>query len=194
MTMASQDLSKVTLLGSGEGCVISRFAYLDTATKWASKLLEMGDYVVIARGAELLCHESYACASDCVSHWGRIRLEAFSAVNDGAFVGPGVHMGVGSILAAGAYLIGPKVIPPMEIWGGVPAKRIGSVYDLLAKRLSLVEDRPHLVDFDDIAAAPLGTRLSYCENPRAAEVRTAKLNEHLHALGLPRVVAPPEQK
>ena len=39
----------------------------------------------------------------------------------------GVHIGDGAIIGAGAVVT--KDVPPYEIWGGVPAKRIGSRFD-----------------------------------------------------------------
>lgn len=40
----------------------------------------------------------------------------------GVIVTPGVHIGKGSVIAAGAVVT--KDIPPFELWGGVPAKYI----------------------------------------------------------------------
>lgn len=36
---------------------------------------------------------------------------------------PGVHIGRGAVIAAGAVV--SKDVPALEIWGGVPARKIG---------------------------------------------------------------------
>ena len=38
---------------------------------------------------------------------------------------PGVEMGDGAVVGAGALVSKGKRIPPGEIWAGVPAKKIG---------------------------------------------------------------------
>lgn len=43
----------------------------------------------------------------------------------GAIVLPGVTIGVNACLAAGA--VATKDVPPFEIWGGVPARKIGEI-------------------------------------------------------------------
>ena len=52
-------------------------------------------------------------------------------IRDGALIGMGATLlddcviGEGSVVAAGALVLQRTQIPPHEIWGGVPAKRIG---------------------------------------------------------------------
>jgi len=43
-------------------------------------------------------------------------------IGAGATILPGAHIGRGSVIAAGSVVRG--LVPSMEIWGGVPAKRI----------------------------------------------------------------------
>jgi len=40
---------------------------------------------------------------------------------------PGVEIGEGAIVGAGALVAKDTVIPPGEIWAGVPARKIGVV-------------------------------------------------------------------
>ena len=179
----------VTLVGTGEGVWIAPQAYLDMSQTWSSKLIEMDDYAVITYGAVVLVHEM-VYQSDIISHYGRVRMEKFSTIRVNAFVGPGVHIGLGSIVAVGAVLTGPCVIPPMEIWGGVPARRIGSVYDMLAKRRALVVEGAQR-GYEAIKAIPLGQRLTIQYRPNAIR-NTAILNGELRKIGMPEVPMPPE--
>lgn len=65
-----------------------------------------------------------------------IRSEYFEGQNKGVFIEdyvwvgtratilPGVNLGKGAVVAAGAMVT--KSIPPFEIWAGIPAKKIGN--------------------------------------------------------------------
>nr|WP_212742154.1 hypothetical protein [Sphingomonas sp. 3P27F8] len=53
---------------------------------------------------------------------------------------PGVTIGPDAIVAAGAVVT--KDVPPDSIVAGVPARRIGSVADLLRRRLAEAETLP----------------------------------------------------
>jgi acetyltransferase-like isoleucine patch superfamily enzyme len=53
------------------------------------------------------------------------------AIGDGCWIGadvvilPGVNIGDKSVVAAGAVV--SKTVPPGEIWGGVPAKKLRAI-------------------------------------------------------------------
>lgn len=55
--------------------------------------------------------------------FGRVIIENGSDIGVNSTILPGVTIGKGSIIAAGAVV--NKDVPPFEIWGGVPAKKIG---------------------------------------------------------------------
>lgn len=92
-------------------------------------LITLGNNVTIATGAKLITHDNSISKplpkfSDL---FGRITIE------DNCFIGAystilcGVTVGKDSIIGAGSLVC--NSIPPGEIWGGVPAKKIGSVKD-----------------------------------------------------------------
>lgn len=72
-------------------------------------------------------------------------------IGNGAMVLAGVHIGRGAIIAARAVVT--RNVPPYEIWGGVPAKKIG-------ERFSNPEDRAR---HDAMLAQP-PTQGEYCES------------------------------
>ena len=52
------------------------------------------------------------------------RINSFAFVGVNAVVMPGVTVGQGAVIGAGAVVT--KDVPPYEIWAGVPAKKIGT--------------------------------------------------------------------
>ena len=52
-----------------------------------------------------------------------IEIDDYVWIGTGATILSDVHIGRGAVVAAGAVVT--KNIPPFEIWGGVPAKKIG---------------------------------------------------------------------
>lgn len=92
-------------------------------------LISLGNNVTIATGARLITHDNSISKvlPSYTDLFGRISLE------DNVFIGAystilcGVTVGSNSIIAAGSPVC--KSIPKNEIWGGVPAKRIGLISD-----------------------------------------------------------------
>lgn len=74
-------------------------------------------------------------------------------VGDNAYIMSGVNIGSGSIISAGAIVT--KDVPPYSIYAGVPARNIGSRFDVdIAKRLlssAFWELRPSKIEKLDIA-------------------------------------------
>lgn len=106
----------------------------------------IGTNVYIGRGTDFNCRRSIRIGNDCLIAAGcrfvdhdhgialdvPIRLqcgpEAPIELEDGVWLGAnvvvlkGVRIGQGAVVAAGAIVT--KSIPPLEIWAGVPARRI----------------------------------------------------------------------
>jgi acetyltransferase-like isoleucine patch superfamily enzyme len=87
------------------------------------------DYAAVASGGKVVSGSNQVDApsmSACApSHLQKVlasvtRMKKFSIVLSNAVVLPGVTLGEGAVLAAGA--VATKDIPDWEIWGGVPAK------------------------------------------------------------------------
>ena len=122
------NLDLVTLTGKGVEIYFSDSVYID---EYQPKLIEIGDYVTVSREVVLVAHDSLMFNHDSISRWGRIRLCDFACVGLKSYIGPGTTIGVGAVLGACSCMPGGKEIPPMEIWAGNPARKVGSVYDYL---------------------------------------------------------------
>lgn len=86
-------------------------------------LFSAGDGCVIGYGSILTCHAAVA---------GQVKLAKVElgdrvTIGGNALVYPGVKIGSNSIVAGGAIVLENQVIPPNEIWGGVPAKFIKKI-------------------------------------------------------------------
>lgn len=65
--------------------------------------------------------------------FGKIVVEDWAYIGAGTHLMPGVTIGEGALIAGGSVVT--KSVPPGEVWGGVPAKRICSVDDYVKKNL-----------------------------------------------------------
>ena len=86
-------------------------------------LVEIGDYTMLGEDCLLTAH---AVEGDIVD-LGRITIGRSVTVGVKAVILPDVIIGDGAIVAAGAVVTKGTRISPGEIWGGVPAKKIGVV-------------------------------------------------------------------
>lgn len=142
------------------GVKIGRNCQISTRN-WPTEayLITIGNNVQITRNVYFHTHGG--------AHVGRYKYPEFDifgkiVVEDDAYIGtnsqimPGVTIGKGSLVAAGAIV--SKSIPPHEVWGGIPARRICSVdeyiennlkYNLNTKSLSPDEKRKYLLSLDD---------------------------------------------
>ena len=68
---------------------------------------------------------------------GRVIVESDVWIGHGCIVLSGVTIGMGSIIAAGSVLT--KDVPPCEVWGGVPARKIRDRFKNEAEMLHHLE-------------------------------------------------------
>ncbi|MEM5788460.1 MAG: acyltransferase [Syntrophobacteraceae bacterium] len=100
-------------------------------------LVSIGRHVTITSGVNFITHDGGTWVlrkspefRDVISY-GRITVHDNCFIGLGATILPGVSIGPDSIVAAGAVVAGD--IPPGEVWGGVPARRICKVEEYAAK-------------------------------------------------------------
>jgi maltose O-acetyltransferase len=97
-------------------------------------LLEIGDGAVIAARSVLELHDS--CIPNVLGRGkmkiGRITIGRRAYIGASAVVLPGVRIGDGAIVGAGALV--SRDVPPGEVWTGVPARFHCTVAELAAKR------------------------------------------------------------
>lgn len=89
--------------------------------------LSIGDYSLIASGCKFVDHD-HGTALDQLMGLQQSRIAPIVISKDvwlgfNVVVLKGVTIGEGAIVAAGAVVT--QNIPPYEIWGGVPAKKLG---------------------------------------------------------------------
>jgi acetyltransferase-like isoleucine patch superfamily enzyme len=92
----------------------------------------VGDGVGLAGGGRVICGSDQADAvmsAVAPAQWRHVErytnvLDHLSFVATNSTVLPGVSLGMGAILAAGA--VATKDIPAWEVWGGVPARRVAA--------------------------------------------------------------------
>ena len=86
-------------------------------------LLETGDNVII--GAEAFISGHVQQADRMIL--GKVKIGNEVTIGMRSFIMPNVTIGEKSIVAAYAVVPMGTTIPPGEIWGGVPAKKIGHI-------------------------------------------------------------------
>jgi hypothetical protein len=87
------------------------------------QMVDIGDYSNIGEMALIMAH---AIITDNIV-LKHIIIGCRVAIGAHAVIMPGVEIGDGSIIGAGAIVLTDTKIPPNEVWGGVPAKKIKDV-------------------------------------------------------------------
>lgn len=88
------------------------------------QMVEIGNYSFTGEMSLLMSH---AIMKDTVV-LKKIIIGNYVSVGAHAVIMPGVRIGDESIVAAGALVSMDAVIPPGEVWGGIPAKKIKDVH------------------------------------------------------------------
>jgi len=103
------------------GMKVGRRVQINTAVIGDSNLIEIGDDTVIGGDVTLVAHA--AERGNLVT--GRVKIGANVTVGLMAMIMPGVVIGDRAVIAANAFLPKGTVVGPGEVWGGIPAKKLG---------------------------------------------------------------------
>lgn len=101
----------------GANTIIGDHAFLDGRAP-----LTIGNHVDIASQVLIYNDEHNIHSADFGNSFGSVTIDDYVFIGPRVIVLPNVHLGRGAVVAAGAVVT--KDIPPFEVWGGVPAKKI----------------------------------------------------------------------
>jgi len=94
-------------------------------------IIAIGDNVIIGVDALIIAH----VVEGTYTSLKKIRIGNRCTIGVRSFVMPGVEIGDNSIVASGAVVVKNTKIPPNEIWGGIPAKKIGEINEAKLKNV-----------------------------------------------------------
>lgn len=103
----------------GRNTIIGDHCFLDGRAP-----LTIGDHVDIASQVLIYNDEHDINSKDFGNSFGSVKIDDYAFVGPRAIILPGVTIGRGAVVAAGAVVT--KNIPDFEVWGGVPAKKIST--------------------------------------------------------------------
>lgn len=118
-TVSPADIGgRMSNLSIGSNCAIGRVSIQ------LHDRVEIGDHVVINDGARLLTGTHNTGSAEWELIATPIRIHDYAWVATDALILPGVEIGRGAVVAAGAVVT--KSVSPLEIVGGNPARPIGT--------------------------------------------------------------------
>ncbi len=106
------------------GARLGRNTYPGACMIFDPRFVTLGDNVILGYQSSLIPHTIEG--ENRVSHTP-IRIGDNAVIGVNAVILGGVTVGERAVVAAGAVVPKSTVIPPREIWGGLPARRIGLV-------------------------------------------------------------------
>lgn len=101
----------------GHDTIIGDHCFLDGRAP-----LEIGNHVSIASQVLIYNDEHNIHSDEYENSFSPVTINDYVFIGPRAIILPGVSIGKGAIVAAGAIVT--KNIPSLEVWGGVPAKKI----------------------------------------------------------------------
>lgn len=124
------DYVTIRCVGGSGDVIIGQHCYVNpTCVLYSGNGIRLGDYVLLAPGVMIMpTNHNFARRDIPIRHQGFSSSKGGIVIEDDVWLGAnsvvldGAHIGRGAIVAAGSVVTGN--IPPYEIWGGVPAKRI----------------------------------------------------------------------
>ena len=104
------------------GMKIGKGAQLNSPNINDAYMIEIGSKTVIGGGAAINGH---LFEKDGI-HLSKVTIGSNCVIGSGAFISPGCIIGDRAVIASRAVLPKFTNVPPGEIWGGIPARRIRS--------------------------------------------------------------------
>ena len=104
------------------GMKIGKGAQLNSPNINDAYMIEIGGKTVIGGGAAINGH---LFEKDGI-HLSKVIIGSNCVIGSGAFISPGCIIGDRAVIASRAVLLKFTNVPPGEIWGGIPARRIRS--------------------------------------------------------------------
>lgn len=102
----------------GQDTIIGKNCFLDGRGG-----LTIGNHVDIASDVLIYTNQHNVNSADFGNQYGPITIDDYVFIGPRAIILPGVTIGRGAVIAAGAIVT--KDVPSKQIWAGVPAKKIG---------------------------------------------------------------------
>lgn len=118
----------------GHDSIIGSNCFLDGRAK-----LSIGNHTSLASEVMIYNDEHNIHSEKYENSFGQVSIGDYVFVGPRAIILPNVTVGNGAVIAAGAIVT--KNIPPLEVWGGIPAKKIT---DRKTKQLNYWLGRPML--------------------------------------------------
>lgn len=118
----------------GSDTIIGDHCFLDGRAP-----LKIGNHVGIASQVLIYNDEHNLNSENYENSYGPVTINDYVFIGPRSIILPGVIIGKGAVVAAGAVVT--KDVPEFEIWGGIPAKKIG---DRAIKNLKYKLGRPML--------------------------------------------------
>lgn len=124
------DFVAIRFVGGNGDVTMGEYCYLNPGVViYSGNGVTFGNYVLLAPGVKIMpTNHAFESRDIEIRHQGFMPSRGGVVCEDDVWIGAnsvlvdGAHIGKGAIVAAGSTVTGR--VPPYEIWGGVPAKKI----------------------------------------------------------------------
>lgn len=117
-------MADATFVGDKGTVFVGKGVLLDAVRP---NLIEIGDFVTIVNGAAILTHDASKKNTLGYTLYGKVIIEDYVFIGARAVLLPGTRIGWGSIIGAGSVVTSGTDVPPLEVWAGSPARKVGDM-------------------------------------------------------------------